>query len=159
MSLYKYSYKVRHSDNYALRSKVKRVKEIVDRDLGFVPSDAASPEARTTYMYIANKRVVGFASAEIIQHAFVLQNSLERSSEPQKAMAGVHQLWVHVRFRNQGIATRLVNAIREKFVFGLTVPKRLLAFSSPTEAGARFARNYCGDQSDGNKDILVYDCC
>lgn len=148
---------VRHSDNYSLRSKVKRVKEIVDRDLGFVPSETTSPETRTVYLYIANKRVVGFASAEIIKHAFVLHNSFERSTEPQNAMAGVHQLWVHAKFRNQGIATRLVDTIREKLVFGLTVPKVFLAFSSPTEAGARFARNYCG-VDNGTKDILVYDC-
>jgi ribosomal protein S18 acetylase RimI-like enzyme len=136
---------------------VKRVKEIVDRDLGFVPSETTSPETRTVYLYIANKRVVGFASAEIIKHAFVLHNSFERSTEPQNAMAGVHQLWVHAKFRNQGIATRLVDTIREKLVFGLTVPKVFLAFSSPTEAGARFARNYCGGDN-GIKDILVYDC-
>jgi len=101
------------------------------------------------------------ASAEIIPHAFVLHNSQERSSVKQKAMAGIHQLWVHAKFRKQGIATRLVDAARGKLVFGLTVPKELLAFSSPTEAGACFARNYvCGsDSAGGTKQILVYDCC
>ena len=100
------------------------------------------------------------ATAEVIQRAFVLQNSLERSLEPQKAMIGVHQLWVHAKFRKQGVATRLIDAVRAKFVFGLTVPKEMLAFSSPTEAGCRFARNYvCRNSSKGTRDILVYDCC
>ena len=74
-------------------------------------------------------------------------------------MAGIHQLWVHAKFRGEGIATRLVDAVREKLVFGLTVPKKLLAFSSPTEAGARFARSYvCGDSKNATAEILVYDC-
>jgi N-acetyltransferase len=98
------------------------------------------------------------ASAEVIQHAYSLENSLERSSLPRKAMVGVHQLWIHATFRSQKVATRLVDAVRTKFVFGLTVPKEMLAFSSPTEAGSRFARNYvCGNST--TKDILVYDCC
>lgn len=132
------------------------MKDIVDRDLGFVSSDETFP--RTAYLYIVNKRVVGMASTEVIQHAFCLENALERSSLPRKAMVGVHQLWVHANFRSQKVATRLVDAVRTKFVFGLTVPKAMLAFSSPTEAGARFACNYvCGDSS--NSEILVYDCC
>lgn len=140
---------------------MKRVKEIVDRDLGFVPSEAtSSPPNRTAYLYIADKRVIGMASAEIIPHAFASHNSLERSTVPQKAMAGIYQLWVHAKFRKQGIATRLVDTVRAKLVFGLTVPKELLAFSSPTEAGSNFARNYvCGDSANGNTEILVYDCC
>jgi N-acetyltransferase len=133
------------------------VRDIVDRDLGFVSSDDSAP--RTAYLYIVNKRVVGMATAEVIQHAFVSQNSLERSLEPRKVMTGVHQLWVHAKFRKQGVATRLVDAVRAKFVFGLTVPKEMLAFSSPTEAGSCFARNYvCGDSSKETKEILVYDC-
>lgn len=152
------SYQIRPTDSYALRTKVKCVRDIVDRDLGFVPSDDSAP--RTAYLYIVNKRVVGMATAEVIQRAFVLQNSLERSLQPQKAMIGVHQLWVHAKFRKQGVATRLVDAVRANFVFGLTVPKEMLAFSSPTEAGSRFARNYvCGNPSKGTREILVYDCC
>jgi N-acetyltransferase len=98
------------------------------------------------------------ASTEVLQHAYRLENSLERSSLPRKAMVGLHQLWVHAKFRSQKVATRLVDAVRTKFIFGLTVPKEMLAFSSPTEAGACFARNYvCGNSSDS--EILVYDCC
>ena len=125
-----------------------------------MPSETTSPQTRTAYLYIADKRVIGMATAELIPHAFVSYTSLERSSERQKAMAGIHQLWVHAKFRGQGIATRLVDAVREKLVFGLTVPKNLLAFSSPTEAGARFARSYvCGDSTNATTEILVYDCC
>ena len=131
----------------------------MDRDLGFVPSEGGAPQTRTAYLYIIDKRVVGMASAEIIPHAFLSHNALERSSKPQKAMAGIHQLWVHAKFRKQGIATRLVDAVRAKLVFGLTVPKNLLAFSSPTEAGSRFARNYVsGDSENKGGEILVYDC-
>mmetsp|Transcript_24915 Transcript_24915/g.34837 ORF Transcript_24915/g.34837 Transcript_24915/m.34837 type:complete len:149 (-) Transcript_24915:456-902(-) len=68
--------------------------------------------------------------------------SLERSHTPSKAIAGIHQLWVHSKSRQCGIATKLVDTARSKMVFGCVVPPELVAFSSPTEAGAKFARTY-----------------
>ena len=114
--------------------------------------------ARWTYLYIVQRRVVGLATAEHISHAFtLLDNNSERSQEKQKAMLGVHQIWVHSRFRRQGIATRLVDAMREKMVYGCVIPRNKIAFSSPTLAGASFARRYT-NSLDPSQNVLVYDC-
>lgn len=100
------------------------------------------------------------ATAEIISKAYSLENNLERSCEPTKAMVGIHQLWVHAKYRKEGIGRRLVDAVRAKMVFGLVVPPRLLAFSSPTEAGANFARRYVESLAEEGTTlrVLVYDC-
>jgi hypothetical protein len=91
-------------------------------------------------------------------------------------MLGVAILWTHSKMRHQGmqkcaignvliprisyflslflslgIATQLIDAAREHAVFGMVVPKSKIAFSSPTEAGFNFAKNYCG------QDPLVYE--
>jgi GNAT superfamily N-acetyltransferase len=94
---------------------------------------------------------------ESIDRAYALcrntRRRLEHSSEASKAMIGIYQLWVHANFRQQGIATRLVTAAREKMVFGLVVPTHQVALSSPTEAGVAFARRYMKGE-----DVFVYDC-
>lgn len=149
---------VRQSDSHASRQKVKRVQSIVEKDLGF--NNISRNEQRTAYLYVRNKRVVGMAIAEALSKAFVLETSLQRSQTPTKAMVGIHQLWVHSNMRQEGIGTRLVDSVRVKFVFGLVVPADLVAFSSPTEAGARFAKTYIranAGKQEGSA-VLVYDC-
>jgi N-acetyltransferase len=135
------------------------VRTIVDDELGYVASDSDTA-LRSAYLYIRKRRVVGLVTAEVIERGYALQNNFERSKHPQKAMIGIHHMWVHSRFRKQGIATRLVDAVRKKMVFGLVVPPERLAFSSPTEAGVKFARRYVNHASRGesSKDVLVYEC-
>ena len=70
-------------------------------------------------------------------------------------MVGIHQLWVLEACRGQRIASQLMDAVRQNFVFGMQVPREMLCFSSPTQAGAKFAKSYGGD---GDTDVLVYDC-
>lgn len=97
---------------------------------------------------------------------------LERSKESRKAALGIHQMWVHFNYRNRGIASQLIDAARANMVFGYTVPVDQMAFSSPTEAGVRFARQYNSRQQampssllplncrcDDDAEVLVYDCC
>ncbi len=82
-----------------------------------------------------------------------ITSTYARSKEPTKAIMGVHQLWCHKDYRHQSIASRLVDAARSKMVYGMLVPHRLVAFSSPTAAGARFATKYSSPDSP-----LVYEC-
>jgi len=138
---------------------VKRVRTIVEKDLGFHAATSSKNQPRTAYLYVRNKRVVGFANAEVLSQAHVMETLQVRSNTTRKAMVGIHQLWVHAKERNQGIATRLMDAVRASFIFGLVIPVEMLAFSSPTAAGASFARRYVQSKA-GKEDcpLLVYDC-
>ena len=96
--------------------KVTKVKSIVDQELGYYQGDTtvdrtnkglsslttSFPSGKTAYLYIHNKRVVGFCTVEIISKAFRLHSEddttsnsyiANRSTKAQKAMMGVHQLW------------------------------------------------------------------
>ena len=99
---------------------------------------------------------------------------LERSRKSSKATLGIHQMWVHMNYRNQGMARALVDAARTHMVFGYNIPVDQLAFSSPTESGVQFARRYSSRHRQHEKlsshsplscqtkeedDVLVYDCC
>ncbi|GAB5372589.1 hypothetical protein AAMO2058_001678600 [Amorphochlora amoebiformis] len=46
--------------------------------------------------------------------------------------------------RRKGIATRLVDVARRKFIYGLQVPKEKVAFSHTTHVGRRFAAKFLG---------------
>ena len=149
------------------------------------PSTTKGRPAPTVFLYIRQKRIVGLVSAEITRQAYRLllvnnnnnnNNSSssnegkqepqrrhhhpqhERSTQAYRAMIGIHKLWVHSRVRNQSLATRLMDAVRARMVFGTVVPSDLVAFSSPTEAGTRFAQTYVHTES-GSKEtpVLVYD--
>lgn len=99
------------------------------------------------------------ATVEVINKGYALKTLSERSNESRRAMVGIHKIWVHQKCRKMGIASMLVDVVRSKFVYGLIVPVRMIAFSSPTEAGARFATQYLRSTSDGEeRAVLVYDC-
>lgn len=184
---------IRESDSIQLRRKVLQVKSIVDQELGFCslstsdvnvgknitsdqnvcsienkrlnsePKSGSLLGGKTVYMYVENKRVVGFCTVESIATAFQMQSSDElvgrdestssRSMHTSKAMMGVHQLWCHRSHRKKHIATTLVDTARSKMIYGFTIPSNMVAFSSPTSDGARFARMYAKTDNP-----LVYDC-
>lgn len=53
-------------------------------------------------------------------------------------------MWVEHQYRRQGIASRLIDNVCEKFIFGLSLPKSSIAFSQPTQQGRHFAHAYVG---------------
>lgn len=170
--------KIRSTDNNpALRQKLKHVQRIVHQELDFAETIHNTTTNNNhkrrkkidyyNYLYIQNKRVVGLLVAEQIDRAYALQQGDPQQQQQQhqcystgmtstKAILGIYQLWVHDKFRQQGIATRLVTAAREKMIFGLVVPASQTAFSSPTESGIAFARRY--QKNTGGISVLVYDC-
>ncbi|KAL3767148.1 hypothetical protein ACHAW5_003167 [Stephanodiscus triporus] len=161
---------VRPDDAQQHRNKVSEVKAIVDKELGFArrkdedPSGGIAGNA-ACYMYISKKRIVGLLLVKRIQCAYELlpskgahdenkgnSSSISRSLKPSKALVGVHQIWVHKSHRHRGIASRLVTAARDHLIFGMHVPVELVAFSSPTDEGLRFAKTYIGSDRP-----LIYD--
>jgi N-acetyltransferase len=132
------------------------VRAIVDQELGFAP-DPEDSNAASTFFYTRKKRIIGLCTALPVRRGYILSSSnSDRSTRAHKAVIGIHQLWVHSNFRREGVATVLLDTIREKLIFGLVVPANQVAFSSPTQAGAFFARRYVS-KSSGSSDVLVYD--
>lgn len=55
---------------------------------------------------------------------------------------GVNRIWVHHTLRRKGIATFLLDHARLHFVSSDPVPRKMIAFSSLTDSGFAFAKNY-----------------
>lgn len=161
---------VRPEDAQQHRNKVLEVKTIVDKELGFarrnIDDPSSAEDEMTCYMCISKKRVVGLVMVKRVQRAYELlpseegdgannnggTSSISRSLKPSKALLGVHQIWVHRLHRHRGIASKLVTAARDHLIFGMVVPLELVAFSSPTDEGLRFAKSYVGSERP-----LIYD--
>ena len=59
-------------------------------------------------------------------------------------LLGISRIWVSKSHRRKGIATRLLDSARAHFFYGFRVPKKMVAFSQPTESGRQLAEKWFG---------------
>ncbi|KAG7365280.1 ESCO1/2 acetyl-transferase [Nitzschia inconspicua] len=144
----------RSTKNAHIPSHLPLLAHMIAKDLGMDEGTTLQHlKEQTMFLYIGNRagsanvkknggNILGVATAQSISKAFTMSSLHERSLTPSKAMLGIGILWTHPSARHQGIATILVNAVRDHTVFGMRVEKSMMAFSSPTQAGYAFAMNY-----------------
>ncbi|XP_077076939.1 N-acetyltransferase ESCO2 isoform X1 [Siphateles boraxobius] len=142
--------------------KAEDVRRIADSELGFQQITLSCPSSAKTYLFINSDRmVVGCLVAENIRQAFRVleqpekpkdmnkEDFMERhrawccSTVPEKALCGVSRIWVFSLMRRKGIATRLLDTVRNSFMYGSHLTKEEIAFSDPTPEGKLFATKYC----------------
>ena len=71
-------------------------------------------------------------------------SSISITNTPEAALLGVTRIWTSRSFRRRGIAEILLDCARRHFFYGLEVTKDLVAFSQPTESGAKLAKRWYG---------------
>lgn len=73
------------------------------------------------------------------------------STVPEPALCGISRIWVFSMMRRRGIASRMIECLRNNFIYGSHLSKDEIAFSDPTPDGKLFATHYCGTSQ-----FLVY---
>lgn len=148
---------IRREDPKTHVSKLLEIKTLLDDALGFVEPDVFWQ--RSHFVYVTDRQVVGCVAVEPIKRAFPIDLTASTIEVPsvdeaafRPAVVGVCQIWVHPRFRRRQVASRLVDAVRDKFIYGLRIAKDAVAFAQPTRDGLVFAKQYV---SPG--DVLTYD--
>ncbi|KAK5849864.1 hypothetical protein PBY51_014163 [Eleginops maclovinus] len=145
---------------YALK-KVEEIREMVDNDLGFQQVETKCPSQTKTFLFISNdKKVGGCLIAEHIQEGYrVIEEPGPEGSEGEKVMferqrawccsttaepaiCGISRIWVVNMMRRKGIASRMLECLRNNFVYGSYLSKDEIAFSDPTPDGKLFATHY-----------------
>jgi len=130
------------------------------------------------YLYICGNKCVGVCLVQRIKKARSVMPSsttletdcmprieMEQNGRPQRgdggiricdedcpAMLGISRIWTSNDSRRQGIARKLLDCAIENFEFAISIPKDRVAFSQPTDSGAKLARVWFGKE-DG---WLVY---
>ncbi|XP_037311594.2 titin-like isoform X2 [Pungitius pungitius] len=154
---------------YALK-KVEEIREMVDNDLGFQQVETKCPSQTKTFLFISNdKKVGGCLIAEHIQEGHrVIEEPTPEGSEGEKVMferqrawccstsaepaiCGISRIWVVNMMRRRGIASRMLECLRNNFIYGSYLSKDEIAFSDPTPDGKLFATHYFGTSQ-----FLVY---
>ncbi|KAK0141663.1 N-acetyltransferase ESCO1 [Merluccius polli] len=147
---------------YALK-KVEEIREMVDNDLGFQQVETKCPSQTKTFLFISNdKKVSGCLIAEHIQEGYrVIEDPAPEKSEREKVMferqrawccsstsepaiCGISRIWVFSMMRRRGVASRMIECLRNNFIYGSCLGKDELAFSDPTPDGKLFATHYFG---------------
>ncbi|XP_034353572.1 N-acetyltransferase ESCO2 [Arvicanthis niloticus] len=149
-----------HDPSYAIK-KVEDVQELVDLELGFQQVVPMYPNKTKTFLFIDEKRVVGCLIAEPIKQAFRVLSEPSATKEcsrawrcsdvPEPAICGISRIWVFKLKRRKRIARRLVDTVRNCFMFGCFLSTNEIAFSDPTPDGKLFATKYCNTPN-----FLVY---
>lgn len=73
------------------------------------------------------------------------------STVPEPVICGINRIWVSKLHRRQKIASRLLEAVRDRFIYACKLEKSDLAFSQPTGDGKALAQRYLGKDQ-----FLVY---
>ncbi|TMW65208.1 hypothetical protein Poli38472_009375 [Pythium oligandrum] len=147
---------IRAGDPLLHIKKLLEVKELLDDALGFVEEDVFL--SRGHFLFIIDKQVVGCTTVERIETAFHLSSStgrLEEDSalgEPVPAVLGIAQIWVHPEYRRHKVASRMLDVVRDKYIYGIRITKSQMAFSQPTNNGRALAKAYLAPHP-----VLVYD--
>ncbi|XP_066244666.1 N-acetyltransferase ESCO2 isoform X2 [Saccopteryx leptura] len=146
---------------------VEDVQELVDNELGFQQVVPRCPDKTKTFLFISDeKKVVGCLIAEPIKQAFHVlseptgpecpssqecHRAWQCSNVPVPAVCGISRIWVFRLKRRKRIARRLVDTLRNRFMFGCFLRTDEIAFSDPTLDGKLFATKYCNTPN-----FLVY---
>jgi N-acetyltransferase len=155
------------------RAHVEKVLDVVERELGGVgiPFGTlwrdSSGQRYAVFLYIRGDQCLGVCVAQEISKArrvLASQNGLKVNaangstdksivaSEEYPARLGISRIWASKGVRRKGISRTLLDTAISNFEFAVTIPKQLVAFSQPTDSGARLARSWFGKE-DG---WLVY---
>ncbi|XP_036791261.1 microtubule-associated protein futsch isoform X2 [Oncorhynchus mykiss] len=142
---------------YALK-KVEEIREMVDNDLGFQQVETKCPSQTKTFLFISNDkkgyRVIEEAVPEGSEGEKVMferQRAWCCSTNPEPALCGISRIWVFSMMRRRGMASRMIECLRNNFIYGSYLSKEEIAFSDPTPDGKLFATHYCGTSQ-----FLVY---
>ncbi|XP_067677515.1 N-acetyltransferase ESCO2-like [Haliotis asinina] len=147
--------------------KVEEINRVMSMDLGFPEHTVWYKPHLKVFLYVSDeKEVQGCVVAESITEGYrVIPESQGGSqvisqrtgrpwcceTEPEPALVGISRLWVCNLYRRKGIASRLVNTVRQVFEHGVLIDKDEVAFSDPTADGKQFATKYSGTPA-----FLVY---
>lgn len=132
-------------DRFEMSDTIKTAR-IIDKTVNTSVSATSSNSSHEVW------KAVGVLVVERVKQAHYLKlstgqivsNSFNKSSSKTsqgriKAIMGISRIFTARSFRRCGIATKLLDVASENFVYGLSVPKSMIAWSQPSSSGGKLA--------------------
>ncbi|KAL1502188.1 hypothetical protein ABEB36_007366 [Hypothenemus hampei] len=138
--------KILPNDSKIWHKKVENLMKLINRELGNGDMCYDITESQV-YLYIKNRVIAGCAVAMTPKgDGHRMLNTLSGiamcSEESYPIKCGISYIWVEHQHRKQGVASSLLDAVKNNFIFGETLSNDEIGLSSPTEAGSAFAEKY-----------------
>ncbi|RKP30565.1 hypothetical protein METBISCDRAFT_15956 [Metschnikowia bicuspidata] len=143
--------------NFRLVRKIETLLETVNRALNAPPENAAwkeiseSGSAGYAFAAVLNRRIVGLCVTEPItdiqkQTRWVVDRTqaVVPGQVNNRCKVGISRIWVAAKWRRHGIAQLLLETVQRALVYGMTLQKHEIAFSQPSHAGGKLARQFNG---------------
>ncbi|VDN94022.1 unnamed protein product [Brugia pahangi] len=162
---YSHIFCITQTSKCTLKTRVdKIILECINKELGYTPDLAqvwTSDGRRQAWVYVTASDKYYFIGAVALVEK-ISRKQLQYAEEnctanndiipaSNNVYMGVNRIWVHQTLRRRGIAALLLDHARSYFVSSDSVPREMIAFSSLTDSGLAFARNYIS----GGK-VLLY---
>ncbi|KAK6109296.1 ESCO1/2 acetyl-transferase family protein [Brugia pahangi] len=163
---YSHIFCITQTSKCTLKTRVdKIILECINKELGYTPDLAqvwTSDGRRQAWVYVTASDKYYFIGAVALvekisrkQLQYAEENCTAANNDiiptSNNVYMGVNRIWVHQTLRRRGIAALLLDHARSYFVSSDSVPREMIAFSSLTDSGLAFARNYIS----GGK-VLLY---
>jgi N-acetyltransferase len=107
------------------------------------------------YLFInRSNRVIGFCLAEQLSKEYRIRKLSDECDEEnafKSVICGISRIWVDKNYRRNKIATKLLDCVRENFIYFEDLKFNQIAFSDPTDHGKQLATSYCK-----TKDFYIY---
>ncbi|CAI4946814.1 AVN_HP_G0153400.mRNA.1.CDS.1 [Saccharomyces cerevisiae] len=126
--------------------------------------NSTTEEKGIAFVYIRNDRAVGIIIIENLyggngktssRGRWMVYDSrrLVQNVYPDFKI-GISRIWVCRTARKLGIATKLIDVVRENIVYGEVIPRYQVAWSQPTDSGGKLASKYNGIMHKSGKLLL-----
>ncbi|XP_039016036.1 protein CHROMOSOME TRANSMISSION FIDELITY 7-like [Hibiscus syriacus] len=125
---------------------IKEAFEVLSCSIGATTKQARPKSGKLRFGDIVLQReVINIAPSEVSHES--RNGAILCKKEAMSAVCGIRAIWVTPDNRRKGIATQMLDAVRESFCRGHVIEKAELAFSEPSSDGEALAANYTGTTS------------
>ncbi|XP_074982391.1 N-acetyltransferase ESCO2 isoform X2 [Caretta caretta] len=119
--------------------KERVVAEFWDGKMVLVLPDDPKYAIKKAFRVLSEPNVPQSPNQDVLQH----HRAWRCSIKPEVAICGISRIWVFSLMRRRGIARRMVDVVRNTFMYGCYLSTDEIAFSDPTPDGKLFATKYC----------------
>ncbi|XP_058789667.1 N-acetyltransferase ESCO2-like isoform X2 [Phymastichus coffea] len=133
-------------DPKTYKDKVFDLLRFIKTEASLCDYDLMDNQKKNFFMYVREKLIIGILVAEPLDYAFRFESNSSAPfrvfSETFSVKCGINLIWVSKNHRKQGIATKMVDCLRNCFFNNYRMDVSDLAFSIPTTSGRYFIEKY-----------------
>ncbi|KAG7665481.1 ECO1 [[Candida] subhashii] len=118
-------------------------------------------ESSKAFVAVIYNKAVGLCTTDLIDSEenskwmiHSTQTIVPNQTNP-RAKIGISRIWIAPKWRQYGIATRLLNIVMENSIYGVRLMKSQIAFSQPSTNGGLLAKSFNGVVHKKSGEILI----